>query len=340
MLLVNKVVITLVPLPACIFAFQLAAAVAFVLICRAFGLLAVDELTLMRVLDFAPYIVLFVISVYCNGRALERSNTETVIVFRASSPLFVSVMDFLFLGRALPSKRSLLSLGGVILGAVGYMQADSEFQMSGMSAYFWVSVYTVAIVLEMTYGKYVVSKVKFDTPVWGSVMYTNVLGLPPMLVLALMSGEIDRIETFDFTPLATWTLLIASCAIGVGIGWAGWHCRNLISATSYTLVGVICKLITVIANVLIWNKHATPIGIFWLLVCLGASSAYQQAPLRDTSTSKTELKLAVDGLDHDKDTPGDCQEQVKSPESTTLEALDAGDAASQGGQRQRTVPAV
>jgi len=279
MLIGNKIVITLIPAPATIFCIQLASAVAFILVFRVLGFLQVDTFTVERVKLFAPYIILFVISCYCNGMALAASNAETVIVFRASTPVFVSVMDYFFLDRLLPSRRSQLSLAGVTMGAIGYMQSDSEFQMNGIHAYFWVIIYTAVIVLEMTYGKLLLSKVKFDTPVWGSVLYTNLLSLPPMVGLAFASGEMDRMSTFK-VGTSEMCVLAVSCSIGIGIGWSGWNCRGQVSATSFTLIGVVCKLITLIVNVLIWNKHATPIGIAWLLVCLGSSTFYQQAPLR------------------------------------------------------------
>merc|ERR1712205_272376 len=40
------------------------------------------------------------------------------------------------------------------------------------------------------------------------------------------------------------------------------------------------KLLTVLINVLIWDKHASPVGIAALCVCLGGGAMYQQAPLR------------------------------------------------------------
>ena len=56
-------------------------------------------------------------------RALERSNVETVIIFRSCTPLAVALCDWIFLGRELPSKRSLLALltiaaGMCVLGPV------------------------------------------------------------------------------------------------------------------------------------------------------------------------------------------------------------------------------
>jgi hypothetical protein len=62
-----------------------------------------------------------------------------------------------------------------------------------------------------------------------------------------------------------------------------------VSATAYTLLGVVCKLISVILNVVIWDKHASPRGMLWLLVCLVCSAAYKQASLR-TEPAETPRK--------------------------------------------------
>ena len=57
-------------------------------------------------------------------------------------------------------------------------------------------------------------------------------------------------------------------------------CRAAVSATSFTVIGNVCKILTVLINVSIWDKHASPEGLGALLLCLGAAAAYQQSPLR------------------------------------------------------------
>merc|ERR1711920_749286 len=81
--------------------------------------------------------------------------------------------------------------------------------------------------------------------------------------------------------------LLLSCVVGVGISWSGWNCRSKISATAYTLLGVVCKFISVQINVAIWDKHATPTGLAWLGVCLASSATYRQAPLRSERSNTT-----------------------------------------------------
>lgn len=168
------------------------------------------------------------------------------------------------------------------MGAVGFVLTDSEFKMSGIAAYGWVSAYLASLTFEMTYGKRLLGQVKFRSIIWGSTLYTNLLALPPMCGIAIFSGEADKLRNFE--PDVTSMLWLGlACVVGIGISWSGWNCRDKVSATFYALLGVACKLISVLMNVMLWDKHASPQGIAWLLVCLFCSSQYKQAPLREGS---------------------------------------------------------
>ena len=55
----------------------------------------------------------------------------------------------------------------------------------------------------------------------------------------------------------------------------------MISATSFTLTGVVNKFITVLLNATLWNKHSSLAGMACVCGCLLAGSFYEQAPMRD-----------------------------------------------------------
>ena len=57
-------------------------------------------------------------------------------------------------------------------------------------------------------------------------------------------------------------------------------CRAMVSATHFTVIGNVCKVLTVLINVLIWDKHASPTGLGFLLLCLVAAFLYKPSPLR------------------------------------------------------------
>ena len=53
------------------------------------------------------------------------------MIFRFSTPLCISVCDYFFLSRSLPSPRSWASLLALLVGAVGYGTTDSAFVVKG-----------------------------------------------------------------------------------------------------------------------------------------------------------------------------------------------------------------
>ena len=56
-------------------------------------------------------------------------------------------------------------------------------ELFGVRGYTWVIIYFFALSFTFTYGKHVISSVDMANPVWGSVFYTNVLSIIPMLLL-------------------------------------------------------------------------------------------------------------------------------------------------------------
>jgi GDP-mannose transporter len=85
-----------------------------------------------------PVALAFLGAIFTNIKTLQFANVETFIVFRSSTPIFISVADYLFLGRELPTAKSWLSLVGLLVGALGYVMTDQGYHVNG---YFWVGVW-------------------------------------------------------------------------------------------------------------------------------------------------------------------------------------------------------
>jgi len=290
LLLANKVAISYLPLPGFISCFQIVSSVVIILVLKAGGV-KVDGFDWEKVKAYSLYIVAFVGSIYSNMRALSYSNVETVIVFRACSPIAVTIIEYLFMDRALLTLRSGISLFVVAFGAVVYCLSDSQFNVNGIEAYSWVSFYFIMITIEMTYGKMLTSSVKMDT-VWGPVLYCNLLGAPPMIALSYLSGEFETSIYDQLAAMSTtgWFVLLFSSIVGTLIGYMSWLCRGMTSATTFTLVGVVNKFLTVLLNVVIWDKHSSVQGLFAVCMCLLAGTFYQQAPKREPVKKELELK--------------------------------------------------
>ena len=247
------------------------------------GMQAFEGITGVIIWQYFIYSFLFVGSVYTSMKALKQSNVETAIIFRSATPIVVAVLDFVFLGRELPSTKSTLALLSILGGVLIYVSSDSDFVVNGFSAYTWVTLYFILICIQMTLGKRIMSVHKLDS-IWSSVLLTNVLAMPMLFALSNAQGEFEGFwEAVEETSPRAWGAILMGSVVGTLIGWAGWQCRNLVSATSYTLIGVVNKLLTVVLSVLFLDKHASFAGGLALCICIGAATQYSQAPLRGVS---------------------------------------------------------
>ena len=113
----------------------------------------------------------------------------------------------------------------------------------------------------------------------------------------IVSIPADKLHKVILTPTSI-SLVLCSCVIGVAISYLGWRARSLVTATCYTVLGVANKMLTVLVNMLIWDKHASLGGVLWLCVCLAGATAYQQAPLREDKKAQVTIGLLnSDGAD-------------------------------------------
>ena len=192
LLLVNKVCLHLLPLPSFISVAQFVCAAATALALMGLGRVPSEPWEWRKVKPYCIYVAMFVATIYCNMKALQHSNVETVIVFRACCPIIVSLLDWAFMGRQLPSARSAGSLLLLLGGCVGYVLTDKSFQMNGYGAYTWVTAYFLIISVEMAYGKHIVGPHLGFASMWGPTLYTNAISVPPMLTIGLVTGERRR----------------------------------------------------------------------------------------------------------------------------------------------------
>eukprot|EP00906_Rhabdomonas_costata_P029209 RCo041242 len=278
MLLINKLALHFFPLPSTITLVQLVFCVAVLHLFQAGGLLQLDALTWSKIRPYMVYNVAFAAYAYANMRALQDSGVDTVILFRCCSPLVIAVLDWAFLGRALPSWRSTFSLVLICVGGVGFVEVDGTYRALGFRAYTWCLIYLALLCFLICFGKQMVASLKLNGTT-GHVYYTNLLSIPIMIAMVVGSGELERLPSMTLSRQA-WFFLALSSIVGVAISWTGWHCRTVLSATGFTIVGVMCKLIPIVGNTLMWDKHANYLGLAYLLLALFGGSVYEQAPLR------------------------------------------------------------
>jgi len=149
LVLLNKLTLHFLPFPSLVVCFQLFACIVIIYGAMLLKYIQVDPIKWEYAKPYMLYVLFFSTGIYCNMRSLSEANVETVIVFRALSPMVVAFLDALFLGREWPSQRSWAGLTTLVLGAYGYASYDERFQTQGYNAYAWPTLYTLIIALEM-----------------------------------------------------------------------------------------------------------------------------------------------------------------------------------------------
>jgi GDP-mannose transporter len=276
LLIINKLAVHLLPAPSFILFAQLMGTVLVVQVAAQLGYIECDKLEKNKALQFTPVALIFLATIYLNIKSLQYANVETFMIFRFSTPICISIADYAFLGRQLPSPHSWACLLVLLLGSIGYAVTDSAYQVEG---YAFCAIWYVIFCMDQIYLKHVTNTVKMDSN-WGRVFYSNLLAaIPLVLPFCLDSTEVDAVKNMSANGVIALTV---SVIMGAAMSYFAWMARSLLAATSFTVVGNVCKILTIAINVAIWDKHASFVGVLFLLACLTAAYLYKQAPMRDT----------------------------------------------------------
>ncbi|KAG6497255.1 hypothetical protein ZIOFF_045149 [Zingiber officinale] len=275
---INKFAITMFNYPGLLTALQYLTSALGVWVLGKLGFLHHDSFNFETAKKFLPAATVFYLAIFTNTNLLRHANVDTFIVFRSLTPLLVAIADTTFRKQPCPSKFTFFSLVVILAGAVGYVMTDSAFNLT---AYSWALAYLVTITTEMVYIKHMVTNLGLNT--WGFVFYNNLLSLMMAPIFWIITGEYTDVFTAYGSHSKNWFDSVAfvavalSCVFGLLISFFGFAARKAISATAFTVTGVVNKFLTVAINVLIWDKHASPLGLVCLLLTLVGGILYQQS---------------------------------------------------------------
>ncbi|KAJ7971357.1 GDP-mannose transporter like [Quillaja saponaria] len=284
------------PYPGALTALQYFTSATGVLLCGWFRFIEYDRLDLLTMWRFLPAAIIFYLSLFTNSELLLHANVDTFIVFRSAVPIFVAIGEALFLSQPWPSMKTWISLATIFGGSVLYVVTDYQFTFM---AYSWALAYLVSMTIDFVYIKHVVMTIGLNT--WGLVLYNNLEALLLFPVELLIMGELKKIkhEISDESDWHSFQVVLPvglSCLFGLSISFFGFSCRKAISATGFTVLGIVNKLLTVVINLVIWEKHSTWVGTVGLLVCMLGGVMYQQS-----TSSKSKAVSEVNAQKNDEE---------------------------------------
>ncbi|KAI4369157.1 hypothetical protein MLD38_017640 [Melastoma candidum] len=242
------------------------------------------------VMKFPYPAIIFYLSLFTNSELLLHANVDTFIVFRSAVPIFVAIGETLFLNQPWPSLKTWMSLATIFGGSVLYVITDYQFTVM---AYSWALAYLISMSVDFVYIKHVVMTIGLNT--WGLVLYNNLEALLLFPLELLIMGELKKIK-HEITDESDWDSFEVvlpvglSGVFGLAISFFGFSCRRAISATGFTVLGIVNKLLTVVINLMIWDKHSKLLGTVGLLICMFGGILYQQSTSKPKPADETQEK--------------------------------------------------
>jgi hypothetical protein len=281
MMVVNKWALREFRFPGTLMGLQFLVSALIVRLLGHLGQLECEPMEWSRARPFMMVPVVFALSIFANIKLLSAAAVETVIVFRTLVPIITSWADYAFMGRELPSSQSAAGLLVVVLGALGYAGVSDGGAQLTTATWLWAIAYLLVLAFEMVYVKHVLSSLPMGT--WTRVYYNNALALlliPPFLLIGEEYSRIGQALSMLSSSSTAATSVGLSCIIGLGISFTGFRFRSLVSATTFTVVGVLNKILTILASLLLLSSAVAPKAICALLLCIAGGTFYRQAPLR------------------------------------------------------------
>lgn len=316
---INKYAVTYFPYPALLTALQYFTSVVGVVVAGRIGVISHNKFVWNTAKKFFPAALVFYLAIFANTNLLKHANVDTFIVFRSTTPLLVAIADTVFRKQPFPSKWTFASLLVIFGGAVGYVATDSQFNVT---AYSWAFAYLVVICTEMVYVKKMVTDIDLNT--WGFVFYNNLISLLLSPIFWVLMGEYKMLmvgaPAFENGFVSIFAVGL-SCLFGVAISFFGFSARKAISATAFTVTGVVNKLLTVIVNVMLWDKHASNLGLGSLLITIVGGVLYQQSTTK-APTPAPAVVAASPSTDTDEEkglllgdrSPADASDEKDAPQ--------------------------
>lgn len=92
---------------------------------------------------------------------------------------------------------------------------------------------------DTVYVKHMCDTVKMSN--WGRVYYANLMAFVPLLIALPFLREHTILMSLNWSFNAVATLTV-SCLLGVAMSHASYLLREAVSATFFTIIGIICKV--------------------------------------------------------------------------------------------------
>ena len=288
LLVLNKIAITAVPNASLLLLIQILSTVTLILVPALAGYVNVrmhPERSIIKA--YFSVAVIFLATIYSNFQVVHSIGVNSFIVLRCGTPLLICFLDWLFLNRALPRGKSIFSLLGVFLSGTSYaylkyQEAGTgsaiEGQAFGFRGLVWSLIWLSCFVMDMIYIKHITHV--YTCTSMERTLYQNFLSIPVLLILLFSPLESSSSLFANIDPDAA-VVISLSCIAGAVLSYTGMSLRTDLSATAFTMLGILCKMASALLNEIFVAREPNRWSLLCISMVIVSSSFYEQAPIRD-----------------------------------------------------------
>ena len=279
---VNKIAVSDIDYPNLILVLQFATASLLLGLAHALGMIKLENINVRTSIGFLPFVACFFALLGSGLWVMKVAPLETFIAFKSTTPIVLSLLDYLFMGRMFPGAKSIVAMIGITIGAIWYVSGDVK---SEDFAYVYCAIFVFVACIEGGVAKDTINRYQMNS--WSRTFLVNTLSIPIGIVLSVFTGELENAingkeangEPFQFGKRGV-IALVSSCFFGVGMGYFTMLIRDALSATSCAVVATCNKFLAEIVNFFIWKNHASLEGAGAVCLIMACGIFYEQAPLR------------------------------------------------------------
>ena len=105
--MVNKIAVTDIPVPNVILVTQFATASFLLGLAHMFGMIKLENINMRTCIGFLPFVACFFALLSSGMWVMKVAPLETFIAFKSTTPIALSILDYMFMGRTFQSLKSL-----------------------------------------------------------------------------------------------------------------------------------------------------------------------------------------------------------------------------------------
>lgn len=262
--------------------------------------------------------IFFVANVTVGLSALSRVNIPMFSAFRRLTVLFVMGAEYFMLHKTHP-KPVIASVFVLTFGAFVSALGDVTFSFTGYALVFANNALTAAYLASI---KRVMRDLSLD-PI-SLLYYTNIMGFPIILAIAIVTGDIRRAVLFYYStpglresPYFVLALaFVAASAFCVNLSTS--ICTHVTSPLTTSVAGQVKNVLQSLLGFFSWGYVPTLLNVIGLLVALGGQVCFAMFKYRDTKAAMKASRC-------------DSQQKETEPKETTVPLLDEGERSANSG---------